>query len=143
MTRESKTPNSEIAPAASNDESVMRLAAEELSVDKAEVVTGRVRVSTVTHEHEELVDELLAHERVEVERTPVGEQIASMPEIRTEGDVTIIPIVEEVLVVERRLVLKEEVRVRRFHETERFQDHVMLRSHEAVIVRDPPDATTG
>lgn len=35
------------------------------------------------------------------------------PEIRTEGDVTIVPVLEEVLVVEKRLVLKEELHIRR------------------------------
>lgn len=131
----------DLPPTASDDETVLRLGAEELSVSK-QVETSQVRVSTVTREHEENVDELLARERVEIDRIPVGKHVTSMPEIRTEGDVTIFPIVEEILVVERRLVLKEEVRVRRVHDTERFQDRVTLRSQEAVIVRDPPDAAT-
>jgi stress response protein YsnF len=83
------------------------------------VETARVRVSRATHDHEELVDELLQHEKVEVERIPVGQTIETMPSVRQEGDVTIIPVVEEILVVERRLVLKEEVHIRRIKTTER------------------------
>jgi uncharacterized protein (TIGR02271 family) len=55
----------------------------------------------------------------------------------------VIPIVEEVLVIERRLLLKEVVRVRRVRSTERHQESVTLRHHEAVVTRlpvEPPAA---
>jgi uncharacterized protein (TIGR02271 family) len=110
---------------------------EELSVDKRVVETARVSVSRVTHSHEQLVDELLQHEKVEVERVPVDRQVEAMPSIRQEGDVTIIPVVEEVLVVERRLVLKEEVHIRRIKQTERHQEMVTLRRQEAQVSRVP------
>jgi stress response protein YsnF len=45
--------------------------------------------------------------------------------------------VEEVLVVERRLVLKEEVHIRRVRTTERHKEMVMLRYQEAVVTRHP------
>ena len=41
-----------------------------------------VRVATVTHEHEQLVDEALTHERVEVERVPIGRTVEAVPPIR-------------------------------------------------------------
>ena len=51
---------------------------------------------------------------------------------------TVMPLlVEEVLVIERRLLLKEEVRVRRVRSTERYQESVTLRHHEAVVTRLP------
>ena len=96
---------------------------------------GTVRVSTVTHEHEQLVDEALTHERVEVEHVPIGRTVEAVPPIREEGDTTIFPVVEEVVVVERRLVLKEEIRVRRLRSTERHQEAVRLRTQDAVITR--------
>lgn len=94
-----------------------------------------VRVATVTHEHEQLVDEALAHERVEVEHVPVGRTVEAVPPIREEGDTTIFPVVEEIVVVEHRLVLKEEVRIRRLRSTERHQETVTLRTQDAVITR--------
>jgi uncharacterized protein (TIGR02271 family) len=118
------------------------LVAEELSVAKQQIVTGRVQVSTVTREREELVDELLAREQVEIKRVPVGRTVDEPPAMRTEGDILIIPVVEEVLVVERRLLLKEEVHVRRVRATERHQERVSLRRQEAVISRHPA-ATQG
>jgi uncharacterized protein (TIGR02271 family) len=133
-------------------ETVLPLLAEEVTVSKQVVETGRVQVARVTHEREQLIDELLTHETVEIDRIPIGRQVNSMPAIRNEGDITVIPIVEEVLVVERRLLLKEEVRVRRVRSTERHQESVTLRHHEAVVTRLPveppavgeegPDAST-
>ena len=124
-------------------ESVIPLLAEEIAVSKRTVETGRVRVARITHEQEQLIDELLAHEAVEIDRAPINRQVDTMPAIREEGDTIVIPIVEEVLVIERRLLLKEEVRVRRVHSTQRHQESVTLRHHEAVITRlpvEPPAA---
>src|SRR5690242_16120571 len=97
------------------------LAEEVVRVDKREVVKGRVRIRTSTDEHEELVAQDLAGEHVEVERVPVDREVDAAPEVRQEGDVTIVPIVEEVLVVERRLVLKEEVHIRRVRSVEHVE----------------------
>ena len=124
-------------------ETVIPLLAEEIAVSKQVVETGRVQVARVTHEREQLIDELLTHETVEIDRTPIGRQVNAMPAIREEGDTVVIPIIEEVLVIERRLLLKEEVRVRRVRSTERHQESVTLRHHEAVVTRlpvEPPAA---
>jgi uncharacterized protein (TIGR02271 family) len=121
------------------DEATLRLFAEELSVTKEKLDSGRVRVATHTHEREALVEEDLARERVEIETIPIGRRISTVPEVRQEGDATIIPVVEEVLVVERQLMLKEEVHIRRIHTTERHQEKVTLRHQEAVVTRHQPD----
>lgn len=120
-------------------EIVVPLFTEELSVSKRVVEKGRVQVSRTTREREELVNELLAQERVEVERTPIGKPIDAMPGIREEGDTIVVPVVEEVLVMERRLVLKEEVRIRRVHGRERHEERVTLRRHEVTIERLPAE----
>jgi uncharacterized protein (TIGR02271 family) len=132
-------------------ETVLPLLAEEIAVSKQVVETGRVQVSRITHEREQLIDELLAREQVEIDRIPIGRQVDRVPPIIDEGDVVVIPVVEEVLVIERRLLLKEDVRVRRVRSTERHQESVTLRHHEAVVTRLPveppaageaPDAST-
>ena len=125
------------ATATNEQETVIPLLEEELSVDKRVVETGRVKVSRVTHSHEQMVDELLHHEKVEVVRIPVDRPIEAMPSIRQDGDVTIVPVVEEVLKVERSLVLKEEVHIRRIKTTERHQEQVTLRRQEATVLRSP------
>ena len=120
-------------------ETIIPLLAEEVEVTKQTVETGRVQVARVTHEREQLIDELLNHQTAEVERVPIGRHIDSMPAVREEDDTIVIPIVEEVLVIERRLFLKEEVHVRRVNSTERHQESVILRHHEAVITHLPAE----
>ncbi len=116
---------------------VIPLLAEEISVAKRRIVTGRVEIAIICREREELVDELLTREQVEIERTPVGTTVERAPEIREEGDTLVIPVVEEVLVVERRLFLKEEVRVRRVRGAERHQERVKVRRQDVVVTRPP------
>jgi uncharacterized protein (TIGR02271 family) len=117
------------------DDPKLALLAEELSVGKKIVETGRLRVSTETHTREANIDEVLFQEHAQVETIPIGRQVSEAPSIRQEGETTIIPIVEEVVHVERRLVLKEEVRITRRRTSKTFQDHVPLRYQEAVISR--------
>jgi uncharacterized protein (TIGR02271 family) len=135
-------PQREPAADPSAEEATLRLAAEEVTVTKEVRETGRVRVGTVTRERQVYVDENLMRERVEIETIPVGRQIEGMPEVRQEGDRTIVPVVEEVLVIERRLVLKEEIHIRRVRAVERHQEQVTVRRQEAVITREPQDAGT-
>jgi uncharacterized protein (TIGR02271 family) len=133
----------EDAPTEKTGETVIPLLAEEVAVTKEVIETGRVQVARVTHEREQLIDELLSRETAQIERVRIGRQVDTMPAVREEGDTVVIPIVEEVLVVERRLFLREEVRVRRVHSTQRHQESVTLRHHEAVVTRlpvEPPAA---
>jgi len=60
-----------------------------------------------------------------------------MPDIRTENGVTIVPVVEEVLVVEKRLVLKEELHIRRNTHNEDVEMPVEIRKHRVEIERIP------
>lgn len=138
---------SERSSADSVDNPKLTLLAEELSVEKETVETGRLRVSKQTRTREAFIDEALLREHAEVETVPVGRQISEMPSVRYEGDTIIVPIVEEVLHTERRLVLKEEVRITRRRDTEQFHDRVSLRYQEAVITRvqsatEPADAAS-
>jgi uncharacterized protein (TIGR02271 family) len=119
----------------STNDPKLTLLAEELEVRKEAVETGRLRVSKQTRTREAVVDEALLSEQAEVETIPVGRQIFEMPSVRQEGETTIIPIVEEVLHTERRLMLKEEVKITRRKRIEQFQDRVPLRYQEAVITR--------
>jgi len=113
--------------------STLPLLSEEVDVAKTTFETARVSVSRVTKEASELISTVLADETVEVSRTPIGRQVDAMPAIRQEGDTIVVPIVEERLVVERRLFLKEEVRVRRVRATRTHQELVPVRHHELVV----------
>jgi uncharacterized protein (TIGR02271 family) len=119
----------------STDNLKLTLLAEELTVEKEAVEAGRMRVSKHTRTREVAIDEDLLRERAEIETVPIGRQIFEMPAVRHEGETIIVPIVEEVLYTERRLFLKEEVRITRKKTTEQFHDRVTLRYQEAVVTR--------
>lgn len=119
------------------DTNVLRLFAEDVDVSRQTVETGRVRVAKVTRVRDHVVDELLARTNVEVERVPVGRIVEAIPEVRDDGDLMVVPVVEETLVVERRLVLKEELHIRRVQTKERFRDTVKLRYQTADVTRIP------
>jgi uncharacterized protein (TIGR02271 family) len=104
-------------------------------------VTGRVRVQTITDTLEELAHADLQRETVEVTRVPVDRMVESAPEIRTEGEMTIVPVLEEVLVVEKRLVLKEELHIRRRVAAETVEVPVTLRKQRAVVERLAPETS--
>jgi uncharacterized protein (TIGR02271 family) len=133
---------SERAPARSEtgpENETLRLWEEEVSFDRERVETGRVRVRVVTREHDETFETPLVRETIEVEHVTVGREIDAMPEPRQEGDVTILPVVEEVMVVQRKLVLKEELHLKRVRTTEQHRETVTLRRQEAEVERLPAE----
>jgi stress response protein YsnF len=122
---------------------VVPLSEETAHVETRSHVTGRVRVSTVTDTVDEVVAAELEDETVEVTRVLVNREVVSPPPIRTEGDTTIIPVLEEVLVVEKRLVLKEELYIRRRVSRETVEMPVQVRKQRAVVERvEAPSSTT-
>lgn len=116
---------------------MLRLLAEEATVSRQVVETGRVRLAKVTHVRDHQIDEPLSATRVEVDRVPIGRLIDAIPAIREEGELTIVPIVEETVVVERRLMLKEELHIRRVQTSERYRQTVKLRYQTAEVSRIP------
>ena len=118
-------------------ELIVPLYAEDVVVSRRKVERSVVRVATVTHTREQLIDEELTHERVEVERVPIGRYVETVPAVRTEGDLTILPVVEEVVIVERKLLLREEVHIRRIQTTAKHVETVQLREQDAIVTRLP------
>jgi uncharacterized protein (TIGR02271 family) len=116
------------------------LVEEEARVEKHTRTTGRVRIRTEVDEVEQLVAADLMEEKVEVERVPVDRIVEAPPPVRTEGDVTIVPVLEEVLIVEKRLVLKEELRIRRSRSQETEEIPVRLRKQRAVVERSEEES---
>jgi uncharacterized protein (TIGR02271 family) len=110
---------------------------EELDVDKRVVETGVVRVRTSTREHEEIVHMPLEREDVIVERVAVGRPVDAPLDVRHEGDVMIVPVHEEVLVVHRQLVLKEELHIRRRISTADAAQPVVLRRQDVSVEHVP------
>lgn len=118
---------------------VIPIIAEELDVQKRKVTTGGVRLRKVVQEREEVVDEPLLREEVRVERVPVNRVVeGGAPAVRYEGEMMIVPVLEEVLVVEKRLMLKEELHITRHQATISQPQTVTLRSEEVTVEQLAP-----
>ncbi|AKJ27470.1 hypothetical protein AAW51_0779 [Caldimonas brevitalea] len=106
--------------------------------------TGAVRVRVVTEEVPERLDLSEVHDDVVVERVAVG-RICEDCEERMgpwqDGDVLVVPVYEEQVVVQRRWVLKEEIRLRRQRRHTGSTQEVMLKREHAVVERQQPDGS--
>jgi uncharacterized protein (TIGR02271 family) len=122
---------------------LLRLYAEEASIAREAVETGRLHVGKHTRTREQLIETDLLREAVEITTVPVGVIVEAIPAIRDDGETLVIPIVEEFLVVERKLRLKEELHVRRIRTTEQHRETVTLHYQEADVTRLPPKAPDG
>ena len=121
------------------EETVVQLAEEVLRVGTRAVERGRVRLHKTVSERAETVDVPLFRTQVEVERVSVNRPVEQAEGIRYEGDATVIPRYEEVLVIAKQLVLVEELRVRRVRTEHREPQQVTLRREELTVERPSGD----
>lgn len=113
---------------------------ERVEIGKRQVDTGGVRVVKSVSSRTETVDVPLQQDDLVIERIPAGRLLDAGAErdaakARQEGDVLIVPVLEEVLVVEKRWRLKEEVRITRRQQVSHAPQTVTLRSESVTIER--------
>lgn len=112
---------------------VIPIVQEEAIIEKRVVERNRTRITKQVHTEEEMIDTPLRQERVQVERLPVEQLIDSPVATRYDGDTLVIPVMEEVLVIEKKLLLKEEVRVTKYVGETEHHETVTLRKEEVVV----------
>lgn len=117
------------------EEQVLPLVEESLSLNRRTVETGKVLVKTILNQRKEIAKADIYRHAVSVEHVPINREIDEVPAPWEDGDVLVIPVVEEVLVVEKRLILREELRVTRRKEIDHIEQPVLLRSMEALVER--------
>ncbi len=108
---------------------------EEIVVGKEYVDTGKVKISKKISEHQQTIDIPLMQERVSVERVAINKFVDTPPEIRHEGDLMIIPVLEEQIVVQKRLVLVEELHVTKQLVETHHSEEVTTRKEDVNIER--------
>ena len=117
----------------------MPITEEVLSIEKRVVDTGRgVRVQKTVQTLPVVIDETLASEEISVQHVLIDRTLEKdelMPGTRYEGDILIVPVFEEIVVVERRIRLKEELHITRIRREEPFVETVMLKSEQVSIER--------
>jgi len=110
---------------------------EVVNISKRKVITGSVRVEKSVESLEYIVSEDLRHESTEIERFVFDTEVDpdNPPQARIENGVTIIPVLEEVLVVEKRLILKEELHIRKTVSEVRSSQPVTLKKERLTYNR--------
>jgi uncharacterized protein (TIGR02271 family) len=126
-------------PSTGSRDGVLPVTEEQLDVGRRTVETGAVRVRKRVQEVTGQVTEPLISEFVETQRVPVGRVLQQPVGIRQEGEVTIVPVVEERLVLRKELVLVEEIRLTRRREEHNATEQVTLRRESVVIERFDPE----
>lgn len=121
------------------EKTVIPVIAEELDVHNRAVPTGGVRVHRRLLEHDEDIETTLRREHLDIRRVIINEEVEGPLPMREEGDTIIVPIVEEVLIVEKRYRLKEEVHLTRRVVQEPHHERVVLRRQEPEIEEIGPD----
>jgi stress response protein YsnF len=107
---------------------------EELDVTTRVVDTGRgVRVTRSVTEQPVEISEQLWHEELDVQRVAVDRVVAEVPPSRYEGDVLVVPVVEEILVIEKRFRIKEELRITRLRRQQEYRETVSLRAEDVQV----------
>lgn len=114
---------------------VLPVMEETLTVDTRPVETGRIRIHKTVQTREALVDPPLLREEVIIERVPVNRVVEGPIPVRYEGDTMIVSVLEEVLVVETRLLLTEEVHLTTRRTDTHTPTRVTLRREDVTIER--------
>jgi uncharacterized protein (TIGR02271 family) len=122
--------------AETSSEIVIPIAEEHLQVSKRQVVAGKVRLHKTVEERLATVSLPLERETVEVRRVPIGQVLTQPRQPRQEGDTLIVPIFEEVLVVEKRFRLVEEVHITTTKTERNEVQHVKVRRERVRLERD-------
>lgn len=122
-------------PEENRDEVVIPVIEEEVAAGTRAVKTGGVRVDKHVEKRIRRVHAPLLHEDVEVRRVPVNRVVQEAPPVRRKGDTVIVPVVEEELVVTKRLVLKEEIHLVKRRTKDHFVKDVELDRERAEVKR--------
>ncbi len=132
-----RAPFIEVDPTSLSQQAVetIPVIAESLTVHKTVADAGGVRLQKRVHEEVVTVDEPLLKQAVQLTRVPIGRDVDGPVAIRYEDNVTIIPVVEERLIIRRQLVLVEEIHIARTQHTDRAPQSVTVRREEVIVER--------
>lgn len=118
-----------------NDKMVIPIIEEQATIEKYIVPVGKVNITKRIEELEEIVDVPTYRGEVDVKRVPINLFVEEQPNIRHEGDTMIIPIVQEQVVMVKKIFLVEELHVQnRVIETHQPQT-VMLKKDVVEVQR--------
>jgi uncharacterized protein (TIGR02271 family) len=118
---------------------------ERLEFSTRDIDLGEIRIHKTVEATEESRRGPLTREDVQIERVRVDRPVNAPEERRQEGDWLIIPIMEEVFVVQKQLLVTEEIRIRKQPVTEEHEVREVIRRERATVEDTrpaPPPAAT-
>jgi len=122
-------------PPDDTEDVVIPVIEEEVAAGTKAVKTGSVRVDKHVEKRIRKIAAPLLHEDVEVRHVPVNLVVTEEPKVRKKGDTVIVPVVEEEIIVTKRLVLKEEIHLFKRRTKDRFVKEVELNRERAEVRR--------
>jgi uncharacterized protein (TIGR02271 family) len=118
------------------DRTTIPVVQEDLQVDKQLVESGKVNISKRVVDEDVTVNVPVVHEEVTVEKKVINQYVDTPPPaVRQDGDTTIISVLKEVLVVEKRLMLVEEVHITKKRTETSNPSQETLRREEVTVSR--------
>lgn len=118
-------------------EDTIALHEEQVQVNTKKINVGVTSIATRTEAREEEITIPLISVDVDIERIPVDEIVDTIPMVRNDGETTIIPICEEIMVKRVRII--EEIRVTRRKTAHMHKETVSLRHEIADVSTTPGD----
>jgi len=127
----------------SQQSAVIPVIEEQVHIQKQVVESGVIRVSKKVHDEQVTIDVPVIHEEHDVERVEINQYVDEAPTIRYDGATMIIPVLREEVVVQKRMVLVEELRITKKLVQTKKQEEVTLRKEEVIVEREAIDSASG
>ena len=143
MVDSKRTPSDDdrVAALSGKPAAVVPLMEERVELGSAATPAGAVRVRVEIDEARERVALADVREEVQPSVRAVGKPVDARRDPYLDGEEVVIPVYEERLVVERRLFLKEEIRLRRARHVVNEEREVPVRREHAVFERRQADGS--
>lgn len=118
-----------------NGDILINVMEEQAHVQKQVTENAKVRITKQVHEENETIDLSEKSQEVKVHKVAVNKYVDEAPAVRYEGDTIIVPVMKEVVVVEKRLLLVEEIHVTRNTVVTKDQQTIPLLREEIHVER--------
>jgi stress response protein YsnF len=114
---------------------VIPVVSEEVHADAVPVETGAVRVTKRVEGHDEIIQQEVRKGRVEVKRVAVNRPVDGPQSPRREGNTLVVPVVSEILKIEKQWIITEEIYLTQLEETQTVREKVQVNQEVAEVER--------
>ncbi|WP_338768135.1 YsnF/AvaK domain-containing protein [Bernardetia sp. ABR2-2B] len=118
------------------EEVIIPVMEEKIHIEKEIIESGKVQIIKKVDEQKSKVEVPINHTEVQVERKAINKYVEQNPAaIRQEGDTTIVSVLKEVVVVQKKTLLVEEIHITKTQKQEIHTEDVTLKSEKVSVER--------